>query len=1041
VSAKWVADRWAWWLALILLTAAALRMPLLDRIPPGFQFDEAYNAIDALRVMQGDRPLFLPANGGREVLYTYLQALAMRVLGANVAALRFTSALLGLLTIAATFFLVRLIWRGLADGVEKWETSSTLLALFTSALMAVTYWHLHFSRYGIRAIALPLLEVLLFYAFWRGLHSRHLAWWVLGGILLGLAPYTHPAGRLLPFIITAFVVYKLAQRNRQNSAPLDQRVIAGSPLRRFVDSAIHSPLLWQWLTMALIAVILFVPLGWYFWHNREAFTGHAELVSIFNPAVSGGNPLGAFARNLWAVLGMFLLRGDGAWNHNLAGRPVWEPLTALFFVVGAGVLLIRLFSRRQDGCFSAAFVAMDEPATAAPPDNASRGSELPRDKYVFWAIWLVVMFMPTLLSSGAPDFSRSIGVLPALCVLPGLGLLAVAEWLPSRRRHLALVTAVGVLAVAACSSVRDYFFVFPREPSLYHLYDVDKLEVARHLRDWAARDQVYLSPLWFEHATVRFLTQGLGLKSFDAGETLVLPSRASGRDALYVFSWEQTPYIESFAERTAPLATRADVPNQRGGKLLVTFRVPAEKLPDPARPLDSLAEAGFWPDSSACSAPHACIRTDAHAAAPLTFGGEVALLAYSLPAAIPAGGAAPVTLYWQALHDLDADYTVFLHVTDARGRRWGQDDRRPNNGGYPTPVWKSGDVVIDRYWPTIDPCAPSGEMRITAGLYLYATGQRLSVDRTGLDVAPLGQLTVVLPEKRTLRDRKPARQLNLSWADLRLLGLDPPPESVVSGDILPFNLYWRALADVSLDYELALKPATDSDAPAIATHSRLVLSKGESTCMHHDHPVLPDTPSGLYTLTLRSSSADAEANLGEVLVEHLPRSFVLPAHLGESKRAPRLDAQFGDHIHLRGYELPGQAQSGRIALHSGQGGSLPITLYWQADGPIATDYTVFVHLLDEGGALRSQRDAPPAGGARPTSGWLPGEVISDTVVLALPADLSPGLYRLAVGLYSPLDGQRLPVALDEAATLPRGVDIVTSAARYVALDARVEVTP
>lgn len=1040
MSAKWVADRWACWLAFILLAAAALRLPALDRIPPGFQFDEAYNAIDALRVMQGDRPLFLPANGGREVLYTYLQALMIWLLGANVAALRLTSALLGLLTIAATFFLVRMMWRERMAGPDSdSRVSSTLLALFTSALMAVTYWHLHFSRYGIRAIALPLLEVLLVYAFWRGLRSRRPVWWTVGGILLGLGPYTHPAGRFLPFIITAFVLYKLVQSGQRPAEPADQRTTVVWAIRRFAAALMRSPLLWQWLTMALISIVLFIPLGWYFWHNREAFTGHAELVSIFNPAVNGGSPLGAFARNLCAVLGMFLLRGDGAWNHNLAGRPVWEPLTAVFFAVGAVVLLIQLFSRCQDGRVPAASWLTDKPVSAAPLAHGLRGTEHPRDKYVFWAIWLAVMLMPTLLSSGAPDFSRSIGVLPPLCVLPGLGLFAVAERLPSRRRHLALLTAAGVLAVAAGSSVRDYFFVFPREPSLYHLYDVDKLEVAGHLRDWAARDQVYLSPLWFQHATVSFLTQGLGLRSFDAGETLVLPSRTSGREALYVFSWEQTPYIESFAERLGPLAARTDVPNQRGGKLLTTFRVPADKLPDPARPLESLAEAGFWPDGSVCSAPHPCVRTDAHAATPLTFGGEVALLAYSLPASIPAGGASPVTLYWQALRDLDTDYTVFLHVTDARGRRWGQDDRRPNNGGYPTPVWKSGDIVIDRYWPTIDPCAPPDEMRIAAGLYLHATGQRLRVDQTGLDIAPLGQLTVVPPEKRTLRDRKPVRELNLNWNDLRLLGLDPLPEAAVSGDILPVNLYWRALADVSLDYELAL--GADSHAPALVAPYQLLLSKGESLCVHHDYIVSPETSSGFYKLTLRLPALAAETELGSVRVEHLARSFSLPPHLGESRAAPLLDAQFGDRIHLRGYELPAQAQSGRIGLHSGESGDLLVTLYWQADGPVPIDYTVFVHLLNEDGALRSQHDAPPAEGARPTSGWLPGEVISDTVALTLSADLSVGRYRLAVGLYSPLDGQRLPVTLNEAATLPRDTDIAANAARYVLLDARVEVAP
>jgi hypothetical protein len=38
-------------------------------------------------------------------------------------------------------------------------------------------------------------------------------------------------------------------------------------------------------------------------------------------------------------------------------------------------------------------------------------------------------------------------------------------------------------------------------------------------------------------------------------------------------------------------------------------------------------------------------------------------------------------------------------------------------------------------------------------------------------------------------------------------------------------------------------------------------------------------------------------------------------------------------------------------------------------------------------------------GTRPTTTWAPGEVITDTRALALPATLPPGKYRLVVGWY------------------------------------------
>lgn len=84
-------------------------------------------------------------------------------------------------------------------------------------------------------------------------------------------------------------------------------------------------------------------------------------------------------------------------------------------------------------------------------------------------------------------------------------------------------------------------------------------------------------------------------------------------------------------------------------------------------------------------------------------------------------------------------------------------------------------------------------------------------------------------------------------------------------------------------------------------------------------------------------------------------------------------------------------------VHAGE--PLPVALTWQAAGPLPADYTVFVHFLDAGGAIRAQHDAPPLNGRAPTSRWRPGQVLTDRHALLLPADLPSGRYWLAVGLY------------------------------------------
>jgi len=83
-------------LLVVLVVALLLRVYGLDDIPPGLHYDEAANAILAANIAEGDaHPLFIEAYTGKEVLFFYLAAASMRLLGASVFSLRLTSALIG----------------------------------------------------------------------------------------------------------------------------------------------------------------------------------------------------------------------------------------------------------------------------------------------------------------------------------------------------------------------------------------------------------------------------------------------------------------------------------------------------------------------------------------------------------------------------------------------------------------------------------------------------------------------------------------------------------------------------------------------------------------------------------------------------------------------------------------------------------------------------------------------------------------------------------------------------------------------------------
>ena len=84
-----------------------------------------------------------------------------------------------------------------------------------------------------------------------------------------------------------------------------------------------------------------------------------------------------------------------------------------------------------------------------------------------------------------------------------------------------------------------------------------------------------------------------------------------------------------------------------------------------------------------------------------------------------------LTLYWQALGEMETDYTVFVHLLDGEGHIRGQKDNPPAQGTWPTGRWKPGELVVDRYRVPVNPDAPPGRYTLVVGMYDLETMQRL----------------------------------------------------------------------------------------------------------------------------------------------------------------------------------------------------------------------------------------------------------------------------------------------------------------------------
>ena len=128
------------------------------------------------------------------------------------------------------------------------------------------------------------------------------------------------------------------------------------------------------------------------------------------------------------------------------------------------------------------------------------------------------------------------------------------------------------------------------------------------------------------------------------------------------------------------------------------------------------------------------------------------------------------------------------------------------------------------------------------------------------------------------------------------------------------------------------------------------------------------------------------------------------------------NVSFGDHIRLDGVYVTVGGQPVDLAEPIATGGetAVTVTLLWESVGAVPENYTVFVHLLDDSGALVAQHDGVPLLGTRPTTSWQPGERLLDRHELTLPEGWT-GNGRLVVGLYQSETFDRLPTGAGENA--------------------------
>ncbi|MBI5292715.1 MAG: hypothetical protein HY872_12645 [Chloroflexi bacterium] len=304
-----------------------------------YWFDEAHKSLVALQILRGERfPIYVTDFQGLEAGYFWLLAGWYRLWGPDYFGSRALSALLGTATVPLTFWAVRTLYRD--------HRRADLIALLSALWLSALLWHVHWSRLGLETIAVPLFAIaLLGLLAWAW--QRESPWaFALAGMALGASQYANPGARVLP--VEALTTFLL---------------LAGGfrPRRLFVHG----------LALLLGAILVYAPLGWFFWQNPEWFISRMAFAS--SNVRAGGLPV--YFDNAIKTLASFNFWGDVMPRHNLSGRPAFDVAASLWMFTGVGVMLFeRGYWRRHLALLLA----------------------------------LAINVLPMILSDGAPGFGRTL---------------------------------------------------------------------------------------------------------------------------------------------------------------------------------------------------------------------------------------------------------------------------------------------------------------------------------------------------------------------------------------------------------------------------------------------------------------------------------------------------------------------------------------------------------------------------------------------------------------------------------------------------------
>ncbi len=564
-------------LVLILIFAFAYRVIGITTLsPPGLEHDEVANWLIDRAILDGQHAIYFSEAYGHEAGFHYVQAASVALLGDSALALRLPAAFAGLLLVAICYALTRRLF-------------GRQVALLAMAFLAVLFWAVFYSRLGLRAITLPVVAGLSAYCWWQAWLKKPsritTGYFLLAGALAGLSAYTYMAARAVPIFYALFIFY-LALFHRQD---FKQR--------------------WRGVALfALVYVLATAPLVIFLQTNPGSEFRISEIDAPLRAILAGD--VAPVAANSLKIAGMFGFAGDPLWRQNVAGRPVFDWVTAVLFYAG---ILLAIWRWRDA-------------------------------RYAFLLLWLGTAAIPSIVTVNAPSSIRMINALLVVTVFPALVIHAIPRLSTKKRQlstRLAYLLAGTLVLYQMWWTAAAVINIWPNNDEVQFVWQKALTETAVYLDNSSDGSPVAIGG--WSPATMDPPTMALSMRRND------LDLRYFGSDSL-----------------SAPITT-VIIPVFKTGAVRITR--PQIRELDPQLE----ARLGNWGvsqvmDSFVLYDLEAPVLLQPKTAVAVDFGSQLRLLGFDQLAPDQ------FVTYWQVLEPTTDPRRFFLHAVDAEGNLLAQHD-------------------------------------------------------------------------------------------------------------------------------------------------------------------------------------------------------------------------------------------------------------------------------------------------------------------------------------------------------------------------------